>query len=85
MRAAWSLGPYNVGIATGPSGLVVVDLDVPKAADDVGPEGWNQAGIRDGADVFTVVCAGLGHEVPWDTLTTRTPSGGTHLYFTAPA
>ncbi|WP_285613595.1 bifunctional DNA primase/polymerase, partial [Actinokineospora globicatena] len=42
-------------------------------------------GIRDGADVFTVVCAGLGHEVPWDTLTTRTPSGGTHLYFTAPA
>jgi hypothetical protein len=30
IRAAWSSAPFNVGIATSPSGLVVVDLDVPK-------------------------------------------------------
>ncbi len=29
--AAWSQAPYNIGIATGPAGLVVVDLDMPKS------------------------------------------------------
>jgi hypothetical protein len=27
IRRAWSTGPFNVGIATGPAGLVVVDVD----------------------------------------------------------
>src|SRR5438093_650742 len=30
IRKAWTRAPYNVGIACGPSGLLVVDLDVPK-------------------------------------------------------
>ena len=30
IRAAWTRAPFNVGIATGPSGLVVVDLDTPE-------------------------------------------------------
>lgn len=30
IRRAWSAVPYNVGIACGPSRLVVVDLDTPK-------------------------------------------------------
>lgn len=30
IERAWAHAPYNIGIATGPSGLVVVDLDMPK-------------------------------------------------------
>jgi hypothetical protein len=30
IRRWWSARPYNIGIAVGPSGLYVVDLDVPK-------------------------------------------------------
>ncbi|PPK65768.1 bifunctional DNA primase/polymerase [Actinokineospora auranticolor] len=74
----------NVGIATGPSGLCVVDLDIAKADDPPRPAAWDLPGVGDGADVFTVVCQSAGQEVPWDTFTAATPSGGTHLYFTAP-
>lgn len=84
IRRAWSAGPYNVGIATGPSGLVVVDLDLPKSPKDVPPERWRLEGIRDGHDVFTVVCQEHGHEVPWDTFSAQSARGGTHLYFTTP-
>lgn len=31
---AWSVAAYNVGIATGPSGLIVIDLDKPKHPGD---------------------------------------------------
>lgn len=86
IRAAWSRAPYNVGIATGPSGLVVVDLDVPKSPAERGEGGCNRGeGIGDGADVFAAVCAQLGHPVPWETTTVATPTGGTHLYYRAPA
>ncbi|MBE4740467.1 bifunctional DNA primase/polymerase [Streptomyces caniscabiei] len=76
IRAAWSRAPFNVGIATGPSGLVVVDLDVPK------DKGSSDA--PDGAATFAALCERAGHRVP-DTYQTRTASGGEHLYFTAPA
>ncbi|MFF9185498.1 bifunctional DNA primase/polymerase [Streptomyces misionensis] len=76
IRATWSLAPFNVGIATGPSGLVVVDLDVPK------DKGSSDAPC--GAETFRALCERAGHAVP-DTYRTRTASGGTHLYFTAPA
>ncbi|MFC7988471.1 bifunctional DNA primase/polymerase [Streptomyces pilosus] len=75
IRAAWSRAPFNVGIAAGPSGLVVVDLDVPK------DKGSSDA--PDGAATFAALCERAGHPVP-DTYRTRTASGGTHLYFTAP-
>jgi hypothetical protein len=75
IRAAWSRAPYNVGIATGPSGLVVVDLDMPK---DKG-----SADAPGGAATFAARCARTGHAVP-ATYRTRTASGGEHLYFTAP-
>jgi hypothetical protein len=84
IHATWTRGPFNVGIATGPSGLLVVDLDTPKSPADVPPEGWNREGIRDGRDVFTAVCADLGHPVPWDTHTVATARGGLHLYYQAP-
>ncbi|MEH0546197.1 bifunctional DNA primase/polymerase [Streptomyces sp. NPDC054884] len=75
IRATWSHGPFNVGIATGPSGLLVVDLDVPK------DNGSSDA--PDGAATFGALCERAGHAVP-ATYRIRTASGGTHLYFTAP-
>jgi hypothetical protein len=87
IRWYWTSQRYrgcNVGIATGPSGLVVVDLDTPKSPDEMPPDGWSRRGIRDGHDVFAAVCADAGHPVPWQTLTVTTPRGGTHLYFRAP-
>ncbi|MFJ8363072.1 bifunctional DNA primase/polymerase [Streptomyces sp. NPDC093984] len=76
IRATWSRAPYNVGIATGPSGLVVVDLDMPK------DKGSSDAPC--GATTFKALCERAGHAVPI-TYRTRTASGGEHLYFTAPA
>jgi hypothetical protein len=83
-RALWRDKAWNVAIATGPSGLLVVDLDVPKPDDKPRPDAWNQPGINDGMDVFCAVCEQAGQPVPWDTFTVRTPSGGTHLYFVVP-
>ncbi|MGW3634182.1 bifunctional DNA primase/polymerase [Streptomyces sp. NPDC005122] len=75
IRATWSHGPFNVGIATGPSGLLVVDLDTP--------EHKGSSDAPDGAATFRALCERAGHAVP-DTYRTRTASGGTHLYFTTP-
>jgi hypothetical protein len=83
IRTAWSAGPFNIGIATGPSGLLVVDLDMPDPGEDP-PASWDQEGIRDGQDVFAAVTEQAGQPYPGDTLTVATPSGGVHLYFTAP-
>ncbi|MGW0553328.1 bifunctional DNA primase/polymerase [Streptomyces sp. NPDC002926] len=76
IRATWSRGPFNVGIATGPSGLLVVDLDVPK------PD--SSADTPCGVATFTALCERTGNAAP-DTCRTRTASGGWHLYFTVPA
>jgi hypothetical protein len=83
IRRAWTVTPWNVGIACGPSRLVVVDLDTPKPGDTPPPE-WDLPGVRTGADVLAVLCERAGQ--PWpSTRAVTTPSGGTHLYFTAPA
>ncbi|MFB7261081.1 bifunctional DNA primase/polymerase [Streptomyces nojiriensis] len=71
----WSHKPYNIGLATGPAGLIVVDLDMPKTN--------SSQDAPDGADNLLALCERAGQTVP-ATLTVRTPSGGTHLYFTAP-
>ncbi|MFJ9481683.1 bifunctional DNA primase/polymerase [Streptomyces mirabilis] len=76
IRAAWTRAPFNVGIATGPSGLLVVDLDTP--------EHKGSSDAPDGAATFGALCERAGHAVP-DTYRVRTASGGTHLYFTAPS
>ncbi|MEU3549330.1 bifunctional DNA primase/polymerase [Streptomyces longwoodensis] len=75
IRAAWTRAPFNVGIATGPSGLVVIDLDTP--------EHKGSSDAPDGATTFGALCERAGHAVP-DTYRVRTASGGKHLYFTAP-
>jgi hypothetical protein len=80
----WAHASYNIGLATGPSGLVVVDLDMPKGPADVPPADWALPGVTSGADVLAVLCERHNQAYPGDTFTVRTWSGGTHLYFTAP-
>ncbi|MFE9878621.1 bifunctional DNA primase/polymerase [Streptomyces sp. NPDC005784] len=75
IRAAWWRAPFNVGIATGPSGLLVIDLDTP--------EHKGSSDAPDGAATFGALCERAGHAV-LDTYRVRTASGGTHLYFTTP-
>ncbi|MGW3520791.1 bifunctional DNA primase/polymerase [Streptomyces hydrogenans] len=70
---AWAQAPFNIGLATGPSGLVVVDLDMPKDG-DAGPTG---------TEVFAALCERGDQPVPM-TYRAGTASGGQHLYFTAP-
>jgi hypothetical protein len=84
IRAFWTTHPtYNVGVAAGPSDLVVVDLDVAKRG-QMPPDGFNMLGIGEGADVLALLAERAGATIP-DTYTVRTPSGGTHLYYQAPA
>ncbi|MER5891752.1 bifunctional DNA primase/polymerase [Streptomyces sp. NPDC001876] len=84
IRGCWTHAAYNVGVATGPSGLVVVDLDRPKHPQDSPPADWAEHGVTDGADVLAVLCERQSQPFPADTYTVRTWSGGTHLYFAAP-
>lgn len=87
IRRAWSCGPaFNVGVACGPAGLLVIDLDTPDPDDpgDVAPPDWAARGVRDGAEVLAALADDAGCTVP-ATWTVATPSGGRHLYFTAPA
>ncbi|MDJ1138502.1 bifunctional DNA primase/polymerase [Streptomyces iconiensis] len=76
IRAAWTARPYNVGLATGPAGLLVVDLDTLKPTDE--------EGAPDGATAFLALCERAGQPLP-RTRRVRTPSGGQHLYFLAPS
>jgi hypothetical protein len=75
IRAAWVTRPYNVGIATGPAGLLVVDLDLPKPEEPIG--------APDGATSLQALCERAGQALP-TTYRVRTASGGAHLYFAAP-
>jgi hypothetical protein len=85
VRRAWSSRPYGVGVACGPSGLLVVDLDRPKPGETV-PPGWAEVGgVADGSDVLAVLAERAGQPFPGDTYSVRTGRGGTHLYFTRPA
>jgi len=84
IERAWSAAPFNIGVACGPSHLLVVDLDVPKPGQQP-PDEWRLPGVVDGADVLTVLAERAGQRPPFDTHTVRTHSGGRHLYFTAPA
>jgi hypothetical protein len=83
IERAWAAGPFNIGIATGPSGLVVLDLDQPKPG-TVPPPASREPGIRDGGDVLAVLAEANDQPLPIDTYAVRTGSGGTHLYYAAP-
>lgn len=76
----WQSQPLNIGVATGRSGLHVLDLDPAHGADP--PPEW--ASACDGRDVLALVAERAGQPFPGVTYTTHTPSGGLHLYFQAP-
>ncbi|MFJ5883248.1 bifunctional DNA primase/polymerase [Kitasatospora cineracea] len=84
IRRTWGHGPYNIGLATGPARLLVIDLDVPKHPGDTPPSQWARQGVADGADVFAALCEQHQQPYPAETFTVRTVSGGAHLYFTTP-
>ena len=77
----WARHPAdNVGIATGPSGLVVLDLDTARGGDEPPPE-WPDA--TSGQDVLTALGRRHGHALG-RTYSVVTPSGGRHLYYRMP-
>ena len=78
VRAWWARSRYNIGIACGPSGLVIIDLDVARDPASVDP-----AAARHGTDVLDGLCRAHGEPYPAGTYAVATPSGGHHLYFTA--
>jgi hypothetical protein len=83
IRAAWTRAPFNIGLACGPAGLLVVDLDTAEPGEAPPPE-WARLDITGGADVLAALAEQARQEVP-PTFTVATPSGGRHLYFRAPA
>jgi hypothetical protein len=84
IRAAWSTGPFNIGLATGPSGLLVIDLDSAKPGETPPPPWDTEDGIKDGQDVLAALAELSGQALPANTFTVATPSGGIHLYYQAP-
>lgn len=90
----WSENPqYGIGVAAGPSGLLIVDLDLHQSTPpdpekilpglDL-PEDLDPATIRSGLDALALLCslrrAPLLTEAP-RTFSVRTPSGGLHLWY----
>jgi hypothetical protein len=78
----WHHTPHTIGIATGPSRLVVVDLDTPKHGQPA-PDRWATLGISTGTGVLRVLARQRNTTVT-PTYAVTTPSGGWHLYYTAP-
>jgi hypothetical protein len=76
----WPAGA-NAGIACGPSGLAVIDLDTHGQL----PAEWAaEPGIKDGLDVYAALCQWAGQTRLPGTYWVTTPSGGWHFYFTRP-
>jgi Bifunctional DNA primase/polymerase, N-terminal len=77
IRVWWSRAAYNIGIACGPSRLIVIDLDIRHGEQPGDPT------AATGADVLTGVCEQRGQPYPLPTYAVDTPSGGIHLYYAA--
>lgn len=71
ITTAWRHRLYGIGIACGPAGLLVVDLDTAKNGQPSGPETLTDLEHRH------------GRQLP-ATWTVGTPSGGRHLYYRQP-
>jgi len=79
----WQQVPYSIGIATGPSGLVVIDLDTTKHTEPA-HDHWASRGITTGVGVLRTLAHQHGHTIT-PTYAISTPSGGWHLYYTTPS
>lgn len=84
IRRCWATGPFNIGIACGPSGLLVVDLDTPKLDTPPPPAPFNVSGVNEGADVLALLAERYAEPFPWHAFTVHTGRGGMHLYFRQP-
>ena len=92
----WGTQPhFGVGVACGPAGLVVIDIDAhaaqPPARDRILPgipiaDDVNLSGLATGFHTLAVLAALRGVPSPADddaTLRVRTPSGGLHVWYRA--
>lgn len=68
----WAAGRHGLAVATGPSNLLVVDIDVKETKR--APNGFQSLGDLEDR---------VGSSLPRRTFTVRTPSGGEHRYFRA--
>lgn len=73
---AWTTAAYGVGIACGPSGLLVIDTDTPKPST---ASGFTASGEE---TLASLVAAHDGATTLPATWTVATPSGGVHRYYT---
>ena len=88
----WTWSPNaNIGIAAKPSGLLVVDCDMPKKEYQLAGTSWEYlhdklGPLVDGADVLREMCARFGDDYSRFERTYRvcTASMGLHLYFRWP-
>jgi hypothetical protein len=83
IRDWWTRAPYNIGIACGPSALIVIDLDLPRDADDDEEAAGGALFPLSGADILSGLARQRGERYPGGTYIVDTPSGGCHLYFSA--
>jgi hypothetical protein len=84
IRRGWASTPYGVGIACGPSGLVVVDLDVRKPG-QTPPPGCPFPDATNGIGVLSALSDAAGQPWPDETYIVKTGRNGLHLYFRHPA
>lgn len=82
VRTCWSSEDSNIAVATGPSGLLVVDCDQPDH-DHRMPDQWAMLDVHTGNEVLANLAYRAGQSLP-ATYTVATPSGGVHYYFRAP-
>ena len=85
IRDWWARAPYNIGIACGPSRLVVIDLDQPHEEEEDDEEEAAAGALfpLSGADILSRLARERGERYPGGTYVVDTPSGGCHLYFSA--
>jgi hypothetical protein len=85
IRRCWAADAYNVGVVCGPSGLVVIDLDIPKDGAATPPD-WQAPAVKSGADALAALAGRASQPLAslLDTYRVRTGSGGLHLYFRSP-
>lgn len=84
VKRYWPSGA-NVGVACGPSGLVVIDPDTPKPEQEAPPE-WQEPGVVHGLDALALLAERAGGDLgaALNTFSVATPRGGMHLYYAAP-
>lgn len=85
VRRCWEHAAYNIGVAAGPAGLVIIDLDTAKS--EAAPHEWRIDGVQCGEDALAVLAERSGHSFAglMYTYAVRTASGGLHLYYAAPS